>query len=250
LRSLNTAKLNDIYQKQVLGSRFFEKGDYYIRERARYVNSVKLLHDKLKKHGDPSKLKVLEIGGGQIVLLLKALFQCDAVIADVNGEYKQSLLDQHCGFHECDLLYDDLPYRGAFDVVILCEVIEHLPVPPHQILAKIRSWMKPGGTIFVTTPNLYRLRNIVRLTLGMRLFDHFYIPDRGSSIGHPFEYSAEHLTWQLTRGGFVDVEVSYRQLSLSGATFGARLARNLLSPLMIRRKFMDSLVATGVAPAA
>jgi 2-polyprenyl-3-methyl-5-hydroxy-6-metoxy-1,4-benzoquinol methylase len=247
LQSLNTAKLKDLYQKQVLGSRFFEQGDYYIHERARYINSVKLLHDKLKKHSDLSKLKVLEIGGGQIVLLMKALFQCDAVIADVNGEYKQSLLDQHCDFHECDLLYDDLPYRGVFDVVILCEVIEHLPVPPHQILDKIRTWMKPGGTIFLTTPNLYRLRNIVRLTLGMRVFDHFYIPDRGQSIGHTFEYSAEHLSWQLTRGGFIDVEVSYRQLSLSGSTFGARLARNVLSPLMIRKKFMDSLVATGVA---
>jgi 2-polyprenyl-3-methyl-5-hydroxy-6-metoxy-1,4-benzoquinol methylase len=193
---------------------------------------------------------VLEVGGGQIVLMLKALFDCEAAIADVNGEYKQSLIDQRCDFHECDLLYDDLPYRGVFDVVILCEVIEHLPVPPHRILDKIRSWMKPGGTIFVTTPNLYRLRNIARLAFGMRVFDHFYIPDRGSSIGHLFEYSAEHLSWQLTHGGFVDVEVSYRQLTFSGSTFGARLARCLMSPLMGRRKFRDSLVATGVVPPA
>ncbi len=122
-----------------------------------------------------------------------------------------------------------------------------MPVPPYQILSKIRSWMKPSGVLFLTTPNLYRLRNVVRLMLGMRVFDIFFIPERGNSIGHPFEYSAEHLSWQIDRGGFKDIEVTYRQLSLTGATFKAKVARGLLAPLMLRDKFKDTLVATAQA---
>jgi hypothetical protein len=106
--------------------------------------------------------------------------------------------------------------------------------------------MKPGGLLFMTTPNLYRLRNVIRLMLGMRVFDHFFIPERGHSIGHPFEYSAEHLSWQISQGGFKDIDVTYRQLSLSGSTFRAKLARMLLSPLLLREKFRDSLVVSAL----
>lgn len=232
------------YDKLIQGSQFFEQDQYYVRERPRYFNTLKFLLAKIDPSSDLSKLHVLEIGGGQISLLMKALFGCETVVADVSDKYKDSVLKQGCGFRTCDLLYDDLPDRNHFDIVIMCEVIEHLPVPPSQILSKIRKWMKPGALLFVTTPNLYRLRNVVRLILGMRVFDYFFIPERGQSIGHPFEYSAEHLSWQIARGGFEDIEVAYRQLSFTGATLRARFARAFLAPLFLRNKFRDTLVVT------
>jgi SAM-dependent methyltransferase len=177
---------------------------------------------------------------------MKALYGCEAVVADVSDKYKDSVLKQGCGFKVCDLLYDDLPERNHFDIVVMCEVVEHLPVPPYQILSKIKKWMKPGGLLFMTTPNLYRLRNVIRLGLGMRVFDYFFIPERGQSIGHPFEYYDEHLSWQIVKGGFKDVETRYMQLSLTGSTLKAKLARILLSPLLLRDKFKDTLVVTAL----
>lgn len=244
---LDRKKFDDKYDELILSSRFFEEHSYYIRERARYFNTLKLLLARMDSSRDLSEIRVLEIGGGQICLLMKALFGSKAVVADVSDKYKESVQKQGCDFRVCDLLYDDLPDRDYFDVVIICEVIEHMPVPPYQILSKIKNWMKPGGLLFLTTPNLYRLRNVVRLMLGMRVFDIFFIPERGNSIGHPFEYSAEHLSWQMARGGFKDIKVTYKQLSLTGATFRARLARGLLAPLMLRDKFKDTLVATAQA---
>ncbi|MGA7750933.1 MAG: class I SAM-dependent methyltransferase [Gallionella sp.] len=238
---------NEKYGEFILNSKFFEEDDYYIRERLRYFNTLKLLLANLDYFGDLSKLHVLEIGGGQISLLIKTLLGCKVVVADVNDKYKDSLARNGCDFRVCDLLYDDLPDRNQFDVVIMCEVVEHLPVPPHQILSKIRNWMKPGGLLFMTKPNLYQLRNVIRLMLGMPVFDHFLIPERGRSIGHPFEYSAEHLSWQIAQGGFKDIAVTYTQFSLSGSTLRAKLARMLLAPLMLRNKFKDSLVATALA---
>jgi 2-polyprenyl-3-methyl-5-hydroxy-6-metoxy-1,4-benzoquinol methylase len=235
------------YDELILSSKFFEQDVYYVKERPRYFNTLKYMLARLDSSSDLTRLHVLEIGGGQIALLMQALFGCKAVIADVSEKYKDSVKKQGCDFRVCDLLYDDLPDRNYFDVVIMCEVVEHLPVPPHQILSKIRTWMKAGGLLFMTTPNLYRLRNVIRLMLGMRVFDYFFIPERGYSIGHPFEYYAEHLSWQVGQGGFRNIEVAYKQLSLSGSTFRAKLARVLLAPLMLRDKFKDSLVVTAMA---
>lgn len=247
MRTVDKKAFDEKYDELILGSKFFEVDNYYVRERLRYFNSLKLLLARLDHVSDMSRLHVLEIGGGQIALLINALFGCKAVVADVSDKYEDSLLKQGCELRVCDLLYDDLPDRNHFDVVVMLEVVEHLPIPPHKILAKIKTWMKPGGLLFITTPNLYRLRNVIRLALGMRVFDHFFIPERGHSIGHPFEYSAEHLSWQISQGGFKDIEIAYKQLSLTGSTFRAKLARVLLAPLLLRYKFRDSLVVTALA---
>jgi hypothetical protein len=71
---------------------------------------------------------------------------------------------------------------------------------------------------YITTPNLYRLRNLVRMALGARVFDLFYLPERGQGIGHPFEYSAFHLQWQLEKAGFKVDQIQLRQQDNAGAS--------------------------------
>src|SRR5262249_31358454 len=56
------------------------------------------------------------------------------------------------GWVAADLI-SDLPFRSeTFDLVLLLEVIEHLPDIPHS-LREIARVLKPGGTAIVTTPN-------------------------------------------------------------------------------------------------
>jgi SAM-dependent methyltransferase len=47
--------------------------------------------------------------------------------------------------HTHELWYD------PFDVVTLCDVLEHLPAPL-EALRKIRNWMKPDATLLVRGP--------------------------------------------------------------------------------------------------
>ena len=244
MKQLNAQTLNQKYRDLILHGDFFEDKEYYIRERPRYLHTLQLILTNIDDNVDLRKLHVLEIGGGQMSLLMHGLFGSTAVVADVSDKYSDWLSKNGCEFRICDLLRDNLLDRERFDLVIMCEVIEHFPVPPLQILGKIRRWMKPDGVLFLTTPNLYRLRNVIRLLLGLRVFDDFFIPDRGQSIGHPLEYSEDHLAWQIERAGFAKPQILYRQLSLAGATTAARLARYALSPLLMRKKFRDSLVAT------
>src|ERR1035441_2025160 len=51
----------------------------------------------------------------------------------------------------CDLRDARLP-KSAFDACVLIEVAEHLP-HPRQTLAEVFRVLKPGGILYVTTPN-------------------------------------------------------------------------------------------------
>jgi 2-polyprenyl-3-methyl-5-hydroxy-6-metoxy-1,4-benzoquinol methylase len=175
---------------------------------------------------------MLEVGGGLVALLSRLGFEC--TVADVNAEFADDLRRRGLAFRECDLLHDDLPERDSQDVVVLCEVIEHMPVPAHVVLEQIRAWIRPGGVLILTTPNLHRLRNVVRMALGLPVFGIFLIPERGRSFGHPIEYSRAHVRWQLERAGFEVASIEHRQLENAGATPTARIGRFLLAPLCRR----------------
>jgi SAM-dependent methyltransferase len=246
--SQNPTPLNfdRIYQDLVLNNHFFENPSYYIQQKPRYK---RVLGD-IQRLPLPPCSSLLEIGGGQIALLSQALLGTSAMVADLNDTYKSGLLHHGLRFHSCDLLHDDLPVREAFDIVVMCEVIEHLPIPPYLVLTKIQKWIKPGGWIYLTTPNLYRLRNLVRMLLGARVFDLFYMPERGQGIGHPLEYSASHLQWQLEKSGFEHIQIQLSQLDNAGASPMTQFGRMLATPLLLRPLWRDKLVAIAQKPFA
>jgi SAM-dependent methyltransferase len=56
-------------------------------------------------------------------------------------------------------LCERLPYDdGAFDVVLLTEVIEHLP-SHYRLVEEIGRILKPGGFLVLSTPNIQRLHS-------------------------------------------------------------------------------------------
>jgi predicted TPR repeat methyltransferase len=75
-------------------------------------------------------------------------------------------------WHSADALSaGDWP--GAFDVVVCADVLEHLP-EPERLLARISRWLAPGGTLFVSLPNVANLS--VRASI---LFGRFRYAERG-----------------------------------------------------------------------
>lgn len=217
---------------------------YYREHRTRYRKTL----GGLAKLPLPRPARLLEIGGGQIALLSRDLFGDECVVGDLSEKYAESVTRHGLGFVKCDLLYDDISERNAFDVVVLCEVVEHLPVPLHLVLEKVRQWIKPGGYLFITTPNLYRLRNLVRLAAGAKVFGMLYYPEPGHGIGHPFEYSMPHLGWHLRKAGYEDVNMELVQLISTGANPVSKVLRFLAKPLALRPLWRDCIVATARKP--
>ena len=93
------------------------------------------------------------------------------------------------------------PYPDHFfDVVVFCEIIEHLQFDPFSALKEIKRILKPGGQLIVTTPNVARLDNVFQIAAGKN------INDRYSGYGpygrHNREYTQAEIESLLQLMGF------------------------------------------------
>lgn len=79
----------------------------------------------------------------------------------------------------------------SFDGVLFCEVIEHLQMDPLRALREIWRVLRPGGWLILTTPNVARLVNVVRLVEGNNLYDPY--SGHGPYGRHNREYSISEL---------------------------------------------------------
>lgn len=109
------------------------------------------------------------------------------------------------------------PERNYYDVVIVQEVIEHLYSPPQRIFERIRAAIRPGGVIVVTTLNLVRLNNRIRLARGKGLFAPF--DPESLVMGHLREYTLPELAGYLERAGFTIQEKAYHRWDLGKWAF-------------------------------
>jgi 2-polyprenyl-3-methyl-5-hydroxy-6-metoxy-1,4-benzoquinol methylase len=64
-----------------------------------------------------------------------------------------------------NLMTDELNFLDKYDMVLYSEIMEHLPIAPHKQLQRIKDYIKIGGHMLVTTPNLGSFIHITRLLL-------------------------------------------------------------------------------------
>jgi SAM-dependent methyltransferase len=102
---------------------------------------------------------------------------------------------------------DEFPFDShAFDVVLFCEILEHLLMDPLKVLRQIHRVLKPGGTLVLTTPNVARLDNLLSMVNGANIYDPY--SGFGPYGRHNREYTRHELHRLLEFAGF-DVEYSF-----------------------------------------
>lgn len=71
-----------------------------------------------------------------------------------------------------------LPYAPeSFDMVMLHDVLEHLPASPRPLLNSLVALLRPGGLLFATVPNAANLRKRIALLRGrtnLPQYDYFF----------------------------------------------------------------------------
>lgn len=243
MRTFDDKAFARAFDEVVLAGHWQEKSAYYPRYRTRYEAVLRSFADVAPDH----PVDLLEVGGGQLAALAHRLWRDRATVADIGDTCFPTLEKQGVATFRYNLAADEPPTGHAYDVVLLSEVIEHLPVPGHLALLRLRTMLRPGGLLICSTPNLYRLRNIVFLALGRPIFDNFDVP-RESGAGHVLEYSADHLRWQFEQAGFTDIDVTLREFAHVPHRTSDRLLAALGRPLLRIPRFRDNLLATAVAP--
>lgn len=114
----------------------------------------------------------------------------------------------------------DFPLEEQFDVVLFCEVIEHLTMDPLLVLSRIKDIMKPDGCLILSTPNVARLENVARMLAGANIYDPY--SGYGPYGRHNREYNRHELVQLLIHAGF-EVDVIFTEdvhQNLAGGYFG------------------------------
>lgn len=160
------------------------------------------------------------------------------------GQYTYTAISEALGErHEC--LYDyfnmeleRFPYPDdEFDVVLFCEVIEHLLLDPAFVLAEVHRVLKPGGRIIVTTPNLVRWENFWAIAWGRNISDAY--SGYGAYGRHNREYTPLQLAQLMQACGYTNVQIDIlNQIPHTGL---AKLVKQF------RQHWRDNLFAIGTA---
>jgi len=226
--TLTQAEFDRVYDRCILERHFVEDPAYYEAERRRFFATMR----DIARLGLGPGTRTLDIGGGIMAVLLKELFGHDAHVGDVNERAAGDVEAAGLSFVHVDLFRDPPEVTERFDLVVLTEVIEHIPQPPYIVFGRIAAYLKPGGVLFLTTPNGHRLRNLVRMALGREILDIYRYPEPGEALGHQHEYRLRQMLWQVVRAGYSTVFAELSDNAGVGHSTGARIGRLLAGPVM------------------
>lgn len=96
---------------------------------------------------------------------------------------------------------DEFPFSDhSFDVLMFCEILEHMLMDPVGALKQMHRVLKPGGVLILTTPNVARVDNVLRLVHGVNLYDPY--SGYGPYGRHNREYNNHELHRLLEFCGF------------------------------------------------
>jgi SAM-dependent methyltransferase len=95
--------------------------------------------------------------------------------------------------------------EGTARLIFALEIIEHLTSPFH-LLAEAHRILQPGGSIVITTPNVTRIGNVMKLLAGRTLNDRLAPPGYDDPNDewrpHAREYAMHELADMLRTSGF------------------------------------------------
>jgi glycosyltransferase involved in cell wall biosynthesis/SAM-dependent methyltransferase len=136
-------------------------------------------------------------------------------------------------FQQFNIEAEKFPYDdNSFDVVLFCEIIEHLLTDPVHALTEIRRVLKPGGDLVLTTPNVARLENARKIIAGENVYDPY--SGHGPYGRHNREYTQEDLFSLLTANGFTVRTIFTADVHPEPA--GSSVSLRALAPLLRNRQ--------------
>jgi len=105
--------------------------------------------------------RALEIGcgiGTLTHLLADAIGPSGSIMAtDLSPKSIEAAKVRLSSFHNIDFAAGDvleIEIKGVFDVIVLPDVIEHIPIASHpQLFRRIAKWLAPGGFVLLNYPN-------------------------------------------------------------------------------------------------
>ena len=239
----------------------FVNADYWQTLRATYVRTVGDVMELAESRCPTGKVRILEIGafcGIVATALVQASDRFDVTAWDLPMFMQDHRLNEHyrkMGIRQGRGNLSTLPLEfcdETFDIVVCCEVIEHLSFNPLPVFCEFNRLLKLNGILYIGTPNQANIYKRLLLARGKSVHDpvkhllwQLYSKATISNGLHRKEYTAEELAEILKLTGFELLRAYYCHTNRCRNP-------NLLRRILVRSmyacfpSFLPSQVAVGI----
>jgi 2-polyprenyl-3-methyl-5-hydroxy-6-metoxy-1,4-benzoquinol methylase len=177
-----------------------------------YHNQLEIYLEIASEVAKSRKITILDVGCAQATLALQLAERGHRVVAN---DLRQPFLE----YAESRYTHGDISFvcgnvlettiGGKFDLIFANQIIEHM-VYPKKLVGRLKSMLKPGGRLVVTTPNWHYFRN--DLPSFTELVDPVSYESKqftADADGHFFAYSAAELKSVFAAETLQNVRVRY-----------------------------------------
>ncbi len=145
----------------------------------------------------------------------------------------------------CNLEKEAIPCPDQeFDLVLASEILGHLNFHPARFFKEIERVLKPGGLLILSTPNLMRLNNVVKMFFGFKT--NWDSPDDYWGDASHREFTAAVVVYLLKKSGLKIKRLEYKNFRHSNLSRINKLFNKLSGPILPHRK--GSLVIVAKKP--
>lgn len=135
--------------------------------------------------------RILDVGSAYGTLAVYASRLCNsaAYCVDFTDCYQSKSLRDAYGlsFAVSNIELDPLPWEGGFDIIVFTEILEHLNFNPIPTMKKLRASLKPGGRLYLSTPDAGEWGRLAKYAEYMEM----PMPDLNAPVvdGHIYQYT-------------------------------------------------------------
>jgi len=169
--------------------------DIDIEERAQRLSAPRVA----AAVGDARRVIDMGYGTGEMAreLLSRGL---QAEVVEGSSLLADQARTRHSDLLVHEAMFEDFSPGPVYDAVLALHVMEHVD-RPRDLMAHVRGWLRPGGSVIVVVPNRESLhrRLAVRMGLQERLDD---LSPRDHLVGHLRVYGLDSLGADLEAAGF------------------------------------------------
>ncbi len=208
---INISDISDFFKNESK-----ENQQYVDFHKYRYVYLLNLIQEQLNQLPNKTAIKLLDIGPAYQTALIRNYFP-DIQVDTLGFAHPASVLRSGEQHFKQDLNVSNKKWaiegRG-YDIIVFCEVIEHLYSKPENSLQKLSNALADHGHIIIQTPNAVAIHKRLRMFLGKNPYN--LLED--NKMGHFREYTVKELKTIMENTGLQVTHASLKNYFNSNAS--------------------------------
>ena len=189
------------------------KKSYIFDHDVRLYNSFLLLKEHVV-----DDMKILSVGGGPCFLemALKCCRRVDITTFDFEKTIEKNLKSYeqyNIKYIKGDFIKNINDINDKFNLIIMSEFIEHIPLPLSTQINMVSRLIEPNGYIFISTPNIANIYNCAKLLMGKNIIaadEQLFLPvDQRNQHVHRREYTMSEMCACLGKQNFSIIKKDY-----------------------------------------